>query len=68
MAMGSQFLGFMLDAYDMALVLTMAPILVKLFSSPEGTEAWKYIIDRSQLFDNHGGQTGWLRDLRADCR
>ena len=43
MAMAFQFLGFMLDAYDMALVLTMAPILVKLFSSPEGTEAWKYI-------------------------
>lgn len=43
MAMGSQFLGFMLDAYDMALVLIMAPILVKLFSSPEGSEAWNYI-------------------------
>ena len=27
MAMISQFLGFMLDAYDMALVLIMAPIL-----------------------------------------
>ena len=33
MAMYSQFLGFMLDAYDMALVLVMAPILVKVFSS-----------------------------------
>ena len=30
MAMISQFLGFMLDAYDMALVLVMAPILVKI--------------------------------------
>ncbi len=36
-AMMSQFLGFMLDAYDMALVLTMAPILVKFFTSPKGT-------------------------------
>jgi MHS family proline/betaine transporter-like MFS transporter len=43
MAMASQFLGFMLDAYDMALVLVMAPILVKLFSSPKGSEAWQYI-------------------------
>lgn len=43
MAMGSQFLGFMLDAYDMALVLVMAPILVKIFSSPSGSEAWRYI-------------------------
>lgn len=43
LAMISQFLGFMLDAYDMALVLIMAPILVKLFSSPTGSEAWRYI-------------------------
>jgi MFS family permease len=43
MAMISQFLGFMLDAYDMALVLIMAPILVKVFSSPKGSEAWQYI-------------------------
>src|SRR5208337_648911 len=43
MAMVSQFLGFMLDAYDMALVLIMAPILVKVFSSPTGSEAWRYI-------------------------
>ena len=26
MAMASQFLGFMLDAYDMALVLVVAPV------------------------------------------
>ena len=39
----SQFLGFMLDAFDMALVLTMAPILVKVFSSPTGSEAWRYV-------------------------
>ncbi len=43
MAMGSQFLGFMLDAYDMALVLVMAPTLVRVFSSPKGSEAWRYI-------------------------
>jgi MFS family permease len=39
----SQFLGFMLDAYDMALVLIMAPILVKVFSPPGGSAAWQYI-------------------------
>lgn len=43
MVMVSQFLGFMLDAYDMALVLVMAPILVQVFSSPTGSEAWRYI-------------------------
>lgn len=43
MAMISQFLGFMLDAYDMAMVLIMAPILVKVFASPSGSEAWRYI-------------------------
>ena len=43
MAMISQFLGFMLDAYDMALVLVMAPILVKVFSLPGGSAAWQYI-------------------------
>ena len=43
MAMLSQFLGFMLDAYDMALVLIMAPILVKVFTSPQGSQAWQYI-------------------------
>ena len=44
MAMISQFLGFMLDAYDMALVLVMAPILVKVFISPKGSAAWQYIV------------------------
>src|SRR5450755_1325108 len=43
MAMSSQFLGFMLDAYDMAMVLVMAPILVKVFASPKGSAAWQYI-------------------------
>jgi len=44
MAMLSQFLGFMLDAYDMGLVLVMAPILVKIFVSPKGSAAWQYIV------------------------
>ncbi len=44
MAMASQFLGFMLDAYDMAMVLVMAPILVKVFVSPKGSAAWQYIV------------------------
>jgi len=43
MAMVSQFLGFMLDAYDMAMVLVMAPVLVKVFASPTGSAAWQYI-------------------------
>jgi len=43
MAMASQFLGFMLDAYDMAMVLVMAPILVKVFVSPKGNTAWQYV-------------------------
>lgn len=43
LAMISQFLGFMLDAYDMALVLIMAPILTKLFAPPSGNAAWQYI-------------------------
>ncbi len=44
MAMASQFLGFMLDAYDMAMVLVMAPILVKVFASRAGSAAWQYIV------------------------
>ena len=41
MAMMSQFLGFMLDAYDMGLVLVMEPILMKIFVSPKGCAAWQ---------------------------
>ena len=41
-AMVSQFLGFGLDAYDMAMVVVMAPILAKLFVSPGGSVAWQY--------------------------
>ena len=43
LAMISQFLGFMLDAYDMAMVIVMAPILVKIFVSPKGSAAWQYL-------------------------
>ena len=43
MAMISQFLGFMLDAYDMAMVIVMAPILGKIFISPKGSQLWQYI-------------------------
>lgn len=43
LAMISQFLGFMLDAYDMALVLIMSPILIKLFAHPTGSAAWQYL-------------------------
>jgi len=43
MAMASQFLGFMLDAYDMAMVLVMAPILVRVFASPKGSASWQYL-------------------------
>jgi len=41
-AMFSQFLGFGLDAYDMAMVVVMAPILTKLFIAPGGSLAWQY--------------------------
>ena len=41
-AMFSQFLGFGLDAYDMAMVVVMAPILTKLFIAPGGSPAWQY--------------------------
>lgn len=41
-AMFSQFLGFGLDAYDMAMVVVMAPILTKLFIAPGGSVAWQY--------------------------
>lgn len=40
-AMVSQFLGFGLDAYDMAMVVVMSPILAKVFVSPGGSAAWQ---------------------------
>ena len=57
MAMVSQFLGFMLDAYDMALVLVMAPILTKLFAPPHGDPAWEYISIVFSLFNHDGRST-----------
>ena len=68
MAMISQFLGFMLDAYDMALVLVMAPILVKVFISPKGSAAWQYIVHCVYVFHHDGGtadRLGAIRTLRG---
>ncbi len=42
-AMLSQFLGFGLDAYDMALVLVMAPVLTKHFAEPNQSAAGQYL-------------------------
>jgi len=42
-AMISQFLGFGLDAYDMALVIVLAPVLTRIFASPAHSEAWQYL-------------------------
>lgn len=42
-AMISQFLGFGLDAYDMALVIVLAPVLTQVFASPGHSEAWQYL-------------------------
>ena len=39
-----QFPRLMLDAYDMGLVLVMAPILVKIFVSPKGSSARQHIV------------------------
>jgi len=54
MAMISQFLGFMLDAYDMALVLIMAPILVK-FSFTQRQRRLAIHRDRVYVLHHHGG-------------
>jgi MFS family permease len=43
MAMISQYIGYALDAYDMALLMVMAPILVHIFTSPKGSAAWQYV-------------------------
>jgi len=42
-AMVSQFLGFGLDAYDMALVIVLAPLLTKIFATPGSSPAWQYL-------------------------
>lgn len=43
-AMWSQFLGFGMDAYDMAMVIVLAPILAKIFASPKLSEAWQFLM------------------------
>ncbi len=43
LAMVSQYIGYALDAYDMALLMVMAPILVNVFTSPKGSAAWQYV-------------------------
>jgi MFS family permease len=43
LAMISQYIGYALDAYDMALLMVMAPILVNVFTSPKGSAAWQYV-------------------------
>lgn len=43
-AMWSQFLGFGMDAYDMAMVIVLAPVLSKIFASPQLSEAWQFLM------------------------
>jgi len=43
-AMVSQFLGFGMDAYDLALVVTLAPVLSHVFVTPTGSAAWQYLV------------------------
>jgi len=43
-AMWSQFLGFGMDAYDMAMVIVLAPVLSKIFASPKLNEAWQFLM------------------------
>jgi MHS family proline/betaine transporter-like MFS transporter len=42
-AMWSQFLGFGMDAYDMAMVVVLAPVLSKIFASKNIPEAWQFL-------------------------
>lgn len=43
-AMWAQFLGYGLDAYDMAMVIVLAPVLSKIFTSPELSEALQFLM------------------------
>jgi MFS family permease len=43
-AMWGQWFGFMLDSYDMGLIVVMAPILTKIFTSGKGSAAWQYTV------------------------
>jgi MFS family permease len=42
-AMWSQFLGFGMDAYDMAMVIVLSPVLAKIFASKNIPEAWQFL-------------------------
>ncbi len=59
-AVVSPFLGFTIDAYDMAPVVVMAPILTKLFC----TSAWRPVLrvysHRFSVFDHDGCATSGL--------
>jgi MHS family proline/betaine transporter-like MFS transporter len=43
-AMWTQFLGYGLDAYDMAMVIVLAPVLSKIFTSPKLSEAGQFLM------------------------
>jgi len=43
LAMISQFLGFGMDAYDLELVIVLAPVLTHVFASPTQGLAWQYV-------------------------
>ncbi|HEY6303531.1 MAG TPA: hypothetical protein VIX14_10730 [Terriglobales bacterium] len=68
MAMISQFLGFMLDVYDMALVLVMAPILGQSVRLPERQRSLAVHRDCVHVLDYHDFAPHRLRDLWALCR
>jgi len=42
-AMWSQFLGFGMDAYDMAMVIVLSPVLAKIFAGKNLPEAWQFL-------------------------
>jgi len=65
-AMFSQFLGFGLDAYDMAMVVVLAPILTKLFIAPGGSVAVHQ--GSPAVLDHDGGQACGLGIFRLICR
>ena len=68
MAMASQFLGFMLDAYDMAMVLVMAPILVKVFVVTQGQRSLAVHCHCIHLFHYHGRKAYRVGDFWTLCR
>jgi MFS family permease len=38
-----QFLGFSMDAYDMAMVIVLSPVLAKIFTAKNISEAWQFL-------------------------